>query len=197
MNEHLHFGHGHHMRDALSIKGLRREINKAEGFNAKIAVMITGWVSTMWCAYAFGLLALMSLPAILTQAFHLHAFPHWMVSASLIALVAWVSSYFLQLVLLSVLSVQQAVEGTKSAAAQKHLANQVDLAVDRLDTKTQGGITAIMDRLNEVEMNITIKIDPQSVWNSVRSQKLTAQDILDAKRKDIPGSDENPELYFN
>ncbi len=173
MNEHLHFGLGHHMRSALTVRGLRKEVARADGLNAKIAVAITGWVSTMWCAYAFGLIALLSLPAIMTSAFHWHIFPHWIVNASLIALVAWVSSYFLQLVLLSILSVQQSVEGAKNAVAQAHLASQIDLAVDRLDTSTQGGITAILERLDQ--------LDPK--WHAI-----TAADILEAKKKRPPST---------
>src|SRR5690348_12220762 len=142
------------MQAALSVRGLRREITRANGFNAKLAVIITGWVSTMWCAYFFALISLMSLPAILTQAFHLHVFPRWIISASLISLIAWVSSYFLQLVLLSVVSVQSAVEGVKSATGQKHISDQVDLAVDRLDTDTRGGLAAVMERLDRLEFNL-------------------------------------------
>lgn len=55
----------------------------------------------MTCAYAFTVLALFSLPAILSSFHIFHAtFPHWLVKASLVSLVAWISSNFLQLVLL-------------------------------------------------------------------------------------------------
>lgn len=161
MMETYHFGrgHGHHMHRALSLTGLRQEIAKADGFNAKLAVMITGWVSTMWCAYLFACIALLSLPAILTQAFHLHLFPGWLISVSLISLIAWVSSYFLQLVLLSVISVQSAVEGVKNAAGQKHISDQVDIAVDRLDENTQGGITTVLNRLDQLESRFEQKFE--------------------------------------
>jgi hypothetical protein len=86
------------------------------GVNSAIALKITNCVGNMWCAYIFALLALMSLPAILTEAFHLHVFPSWLVSTSLISLVAWVSSYFLQLVLLSVIMVGQNVQTIASDA---------------------------------------------------------------------------------
>ena len=33
------------------------------GFNGRVATLITNAVSTMWCAYLFALLALISLPA--------------------------------------------------------------------------------------------------------------------------------------
>jgi DNA integrity scanning protein DisA with diadenylate cyclase activity len=65
------------------------------GFNGWLAVTITKIVGSMWCAYAFGLLALISLP----QAIHDGTF----------ALVSWISQTFLQLVLLSVIMVGQQV----------------------------------------------------------------------------------------
>jgi DNA integrity scanning protein DisA with diadenylate cyclase activity len=65
------------------------------GFNGWLAVTITKIVGSMWCAYAFGALALISLP----QAIHDGTF----------ALVSWISQTFLQLVLLSVIMVGQQV----------------------------------------------------------------------------------------
>src|ERR1035438_8815159 len=72
------------------------------GLNGKIAVVLTTVVGTMWCAYAFALLALIALPSAL------HAGP--------LAIVQWVSQTFIQLVLLSVIMVGQAVQ---SSAADK------------------------------------------------------------------------------
>ncbi len=63
-------------------------------FNARFAVKITNGVGTMWCAYAFAILALISLP----QAIKSH---------SVVTLVSWISQTFLQLVLLSVIIVGQ------------------------------------------------------------------------------------------
>ena len=73
---------------------------RKEGFNAWLAVTITDVVGTMWCAYAFAILALISLP----QA----------VSAGTAALVAWIAQTFLQLVLLSIIMVGQKVASDKS-----------------------------------------------------------------------------------
>src|SRR5438874_13580602 len=47
---------------------IKRAVSEVEGFNAKFAVLITRGVGTMACAYLFGLIALISLPAILIQA---------------------------------------------------------------------------------------------------------------------------------
>jgi hypothetical protein len=65
-------------------------------FNSWFAVKITNGVGTMWCAYAFAALALVSLPAALK-------------SKDAVTLVSWVSQTFLQLVLLSIIIVGQNV----------------------------------------------------------------------------------------
>jgi hypothetical protein len=63
-------------------------------FNQKIATKITSFVSTMWCAYIFAAIALISLPAAIK-------------SGDPIVIVAWVAQTFLQLVLLSIIMVGQ------------------------------------------------------------------------------------------
>jgi hypothetical protein len=72
-------------------------------FNAWLAVKITQGVGTMWCAYAFAALALVSLPSAIS-------------SGSAVTLVSWISQTFLQLVLLSIIIVGQNV---LAAAADK------------------------------------------------------------------------------
>jgi len=70
------------------------------GFNGRLAMIITNSVSTMWCAYAFALLALVSLPDA--------------IRAGTAALIAWIAQTFLQLVLLSVIMVGQKVAAQAS-----------------------------------------------------------------------------------
>jgi hypothetical protein len=72
----------------------------ANGFNSRLAVHITNIVGTMWCAYAFACLALISLPAAMR--------------AGTATLVAWFAQTFLQLVLLSIIMVGQKVAAEKS-----------------------------------------------------------------------------------
>lgn len=67
------------------------------GVNGKIGVFITAVVGTMWAAYLFTLLALVSLPAAIR-------------SGSQLIIVAWVAQTFLQLVLLPVIIVGQNVQ---------------------------------------------------------------------------------------
>jgi hypothetical protein len=62
--------------------------------NRYLAVKITEGVGTMWCAYAFAALALVSLPSVLR-------------SGNVQAIIAWIAQTFLQLVLLSIIIVGQ------------------------------------------------------------------------------------------
>ncbi|MEI6217094.1 MAG: hypothetical protein WCP64_07505 [Actinomycetes bacterium] len=71
-------------------------MSKVTDFNTKLAAKITSGVATMWCAYAFAAIALISLPAALK-------------SGDAITIVAWVAQTFLQLVLLSIIMVGQNV----------------------------------------------------------------------------------------
>ena len=70
------------------------------GFNGRIAVLITGAVSTMWCAYIFAIIALISLPSA--------------IAGGTAALISWIAQTFLQLVLLSVIMVGQKVAAQAS-----------------------------------------------------------------------------------
>ena len=106
MSEHPHFGHTRHgmavhlrTADHLPVHNAYARVNK------KLAVKVTAWVGSVTCAYVFSVLSLVSLPAVLTEAFHVHWFPTWLVSVGLIALVAWIAQTYLQLVLLSVIIV--------------------------------------------------------------------------------------------
>ena len=78
-----------------------RPLEKRETrFNDWLAVKITQLVGTMWCAYAFAGLALISLPAA--------------IRSGTAALIAWIAQTFLQLVLLSIIMVGQKVAAAKS-----------------------------------------------------------------------------------
>src|SRR5436305_5423044 len=78
-----------------------RPLQKRETrFNDWLAISITRVVGTMWCAYAFAGLALVSLPAA--------------IRGGTATLVAWIAQTFLQLVLLSIIMVGQKVAAAKS-----------------------------------------------------------------------------------
>jgi hypothetical protein len=128
---------------------IKRAVGEVEGFNAKFAVIITSGVGTMACAYAFALLALVSLPAILIEANVLKKsdVPNFFTKPGLILIVAWVAQTFLQLVLLSIILVGQRVQSAASDARSLKEFEDTQVILDRLDTKTQGGLTEVLDAI--------------------------------------------------
>ena len=174
VSEHPHFGH---TRLGLPVHARVRDHHKG-GFNKRLAILITTMVGSMQCAYAFGLLALASLPAILTQAFHLHVFPGWLINASLIALVAWLSSYFLQLVLLPVVIVGQNVqaEATDARAAKtfedaEAAKEALVVALDRLDLDTVGGLAVIYSEVRDAKAAAETAAEAMKMLTSVIGAK--------------------------
>jgi hypothetical protein len=79
-------------------------MKRINDFNRRLAEKITAAVSTMWCAYIFAAIALISLPAAIR-------------SGDALVIVAWVAQTFLQLVLLSIIMVGQ--DASSAAVAQK------------------------------------------------------------------------------
>jgi hypothetical protein len=71
------------------------------GINGKIGVFITTVVGTMWAAYIFTVIALVSFPAAIG-------------SGQAIIIVAWIAQTFLQLVLLPIIIVGQNVQARAS-----------------------------------------------------------------------------------
>jgi hypothetical protein len=71
--------------------------NRLVRFNARFGLLITLIVGTMWCAYLFTALTLISLPA----AIHSH---------DPLIIVAWIAQTFLQLVLLPIIIVGQNIQ---------------------------------------------------------------------------------------
>ena len=79
------------------LRPLERRENR---FNEWLAIHITKLVGTMWCAYAFAILAFISLPAA--------------IRGGTATLISWIAQTFLQLVLLSIIMVGQNIAAKKS-----------------------------------------------------------------------------------
>ncbi len=116
-------------------RAISEAVREVEGFNAKLALVITRSVGTMACAYLFAAIALVSLPAAIS-------------SGQVIIIVAWVAQTFLQLVLLSIIMVGQSVQAAASdARAAKEFAD-TETILDRLDVNTAGGIRDVLDAVH-------------------------------------------------
>ena len=86
---------------SIHVHGLVHGEDPAGRANAWLALRITRGVGSMWCAYAFAIIALVSLPAALS-------------SGDLIIIVSWIAQTFIQLVLLPVIIVGQNVQAAAS-----------------------------------------------------------------------------------
>ena len=94
--------------------------------NQKIGFGITSVVGTMWCAYAFAVLSLVSLPAAIA-------------SHSPIIIVAWIAQTFLQLVLLPVIIVGQNIQA---------------VAADARSTATYEDAGAILEESKQIQAHL-------------------------------------------
>lgn len=110
----------------------------AARFNTWLAVRITRTVGTMWIAYAFAALALISLPAALA-------------SGEIIVIVSWVAQTFLQLVLLPIIIVgQNVIQAANDARAEAD--HETLTAVHRLTVEVHEinvAQTEILERLRD------------------------------------------------
>jgi hypothetical protein len=133
-------------------------------FNTAVAIIVTRVVGSMWCAYAFALFDLISLP----DAIH----------AGTSAIVSWVAQTFLQLVLLSVIMVGQNVQAAAAdkraeatfhdasaalheiAHVQGHLAAQ-DMLLTRIAEKLQLDPVPVIDEPpDETNLPLDTTVDP-------------------------------------
>ena len=82
-----------------------------KNFNLWLAQKVTTGVATMWCAYLFASIALISLPKAIQ-------------SGDSIVIISWVAQTFLQLVLLSIIMVGQKVQSQRveETINQTHIA---------------------------------------------------------------------------
>ena len=91
---------------------------KLHRLNKKLALAITEKVGTMWCAYAFGALAIISLPeALLTR--------------DPLKIISWTAQTFLQLVLLPIIIVGQNIQ-SEVAEKQSEIDSMTLAAIKKL-----------------------------------------------------------------
>ena len=137
---------------ALRPRELKKAISEVEGFNAKVALLITRGVGTMACAYLFALIALISLPDA--------------IKAGRPAIISWIAQTFLQLVLLSIIMVGQSVQSAASDARGAREFADTEVIMDRLDEHTAGGIQTVLAKIDELEQKLAAKCAPGSSVDS-------------------------------
>ena len=141
--------------DHLPTESRYQRLNKA------VAIALTKYIGTMTCFWVFCLLALFSLPAVLSgfSVFH-SVFPAVLIKASIIALVSWVAQTFIQLVLLPALMVGQNLQNEAADARSaktfedvEDVRNDIKKALALLDIHTEGGLKTILDAVESLKAN--------------------------------------------
>jgi hypothetical protein len=129
----------HHLAEAIhpTPAKIRHDMADVDGVNAKVAVLITRLVGSMWCAYLFAIIALLGLSPALKPGGE--------------GLIAWIAQTFLQLVLLSVIMVGQAVQSASSDARSVQTFQDAEKILDALDAHTQGGIADVLKAIEALE----------------------------------------------
>ena len=130
--------------------GPPKTTDESVGFNGKIALALTTVVGTMWCAYAFSVLALFALPSAIS-------------SGSVLQLIQWLSQTFIQLVMLSVIMVGQNILSRASdkradmtyqdADATFHEAGQIQAHLLEQDA----AINTLLDKILRLETALQAK----------------------------------------
>ncbi|MCU1470530.1 MAG: hypothetical protein JWQ39_1679 [Glaciihabitans sp.] len=119
-------------------------------FNRRLGLGITTSVGTMWAAYAFCALALVSLPGVIA-------------SGQVVLIVGWIAQTFLQLVLLPVIivgqNIQAAAADARSAATYKDagaILNEAKQIQEHLATQ-DAAITTLLNKVLSLETALTKK----------------------------------------
>jgi hypothetical protein len=109
-------------------------------FNLWLAQKITSGVATMWCAYLFAAIALISLPKAIQ-------------SGDSIVIVSWVAQTFLQLVLLSIIMVGQKVQA-QSVEETINETHAAALAQFELAKEARGGAHKELTELHQLSKDM-------------------------------------------
>ena len=136
--------HPHPYIAARRKSGPPKTTDEHVGANGKIALALTTAVGTMWCAYAFALLAMVALPGA--------------VQGGLLPFVQWISQTFIQLVMLSVIMVGQNILGRaqdkradmtyQDADATFHEAEQIQAHLQAQDA----AMNALLEKVEKLEV---------------------------------------------
>lgn len=115
-------------------------MSKIADFNQKLGARITSMVSTMWCAYAFAAIALVSLPGAIK-------------SGNTVVIVAWIAQTFLQLVLLSIIMVGQNV-ASASVEQKINETHEASLGEFELAKEARGIANEELKELKEISLEV-------------------------------------------
>jgi hypothetical protein len=150
MGDRLHIPHVPHPHIEKRKEFLKRHLAGREGFNNWLAVKITRVVGTMWCAYLFAALALISLPRAIQDGTG--------------PTIDWFAQTFLQLVLLSIIMVGQKVQAEKSDAQLEQTYKDAEALLHMNDE---------MHQLIKQNVKLTEQIDEVLRQNTTLTQQIS------------------------
>lgn len=150
MKHRMHVPHIPHPHIEKRKQFLKDRRAGAEGFNNWLGLKITNVVGTMWCAYAFALLAMISLPEA--------------IQTGTAALIAWIAQTFLQLVLLSIIMVGQKVVSEKSDQQLEQTYKDAEALLHMTDD---------MHRLIKQNVTLTQQIDEVLRQNMTLTEQIS------------------------
>jgi len=123
---------------------IKRDVKAADSFNAKVAVLLTRVVGTMWAFWVFNGIALVSLPSAIQ-------------TGQLTVLINWISSNWIQLILLPALMVGQNLQNVAADARAAKTFEDIETvkanmatALDALNTNTEGGLKDVLDAIQRL-----------------------------------------------
>lgn len=137
------------VRKKLKVSNAKQILSEAgpRTLNQRLGLAITKRVGTMWAAYIFLALTLISLPAVIMK-------------GDLVTIVAWVAQTFLQLVLLPIIIVGQNIQAgaaeRRAVMTYEDAAAVLDEAVKiqkHLDHQDQS-LAHLVSRLEEIEKKL-------------------------------------------
>jgi hypothetical protein len=129
--------------DHLQHKNTRppKTTDERTGLNGRIGLFITVIVGTMWAAYLFSVIALVSLPSVMKQAGVSIGFDF---GDGTVLLVAWIAQTFLQLVLLPIIIVGQNIQAR---------------AADKRSEETYKDAVAVLHECREIQKHLQAQDD--------------------------------------
>lgn len=117
---YIHESHPH-QPEPVTAHDAREEMRARGGLNTRIAVLLTKGVGSMWTAYLFALLAIIGLLGVLN-----------LLAPIAYTLVAWTSQTFIQLTLLPIIMVGQAVLGKHQELVSEEMAKTTQKSYHQL-----------------------------------------------------------------
>ena len=127
--------------------------NSYQRFNKWAAIWVTKNVGTMTAFWVFTVLAMFVVPSCLYAAGYIHT-KLFITTFGFNLLATLILSTWLELALMPAIMVGQNLQSAAADARAEKQFDDTEIIADRLNTNTEGGITVILDKLNEMDKKL-------------------------------------------